>query len=186
MVKTIRNLRIENVLNEEFLSNEDARFAWENYFLPQTRKVYDLSSIRSYPALQRLYLQNLGDARYTWGAYTNARVCVPTPLPANLHGVSNSYSDTTTSTSEVRVLNLAYSIQPDFLKKIRIKGRPVFNGLFGVVSSAAAGTAGSFAPFPRRCSRPQRPCRHPGVLRRFSSGVAGLRKSARTTAAATP
>ena len=89
-------------------------------------------------------MQHLGDCRYRFGDWTQARIAAANPIAADTHNAGTNVSGTTTSATEAAVITWSagsFSIAPDFVKKIRIKGRPVFNGLFGVVSSLAAATA---------------------------------------------
>ena len=112
------------------------------FFIPRMiQPVYDLSSVVSYPDPQRFFFQDLGDERYEFGGYTNRRVLTPTPFPADLHAAENSKLGATGESVAEKVIDADFSIIPKYQKYPRIRGRPVFAGLFGVKSDTAAATA---------------------------------------------
>ena len=143
MAKRVENRRVFELVEDEFDTDYTANQN-DLQFVPHISFVYSLDSVVSYPPTRRLYLQKLGNTRYRWAGWTNARVAVDSPLPADEWQAGCITAGTTTSTTEDQVIawsSNAFAVASDFLKPPRILGRPRFTGLFGVASSHAVGTA---------------------------------------------
>ena len=137
--KAVKRPDLLNVI-ESLRSEEDAIPG--QFYIPRViQPVYDLSSVIAYPNLERFFFQDLGDERFEFGGYTNRKVLTPTPFPADLHGAESSELGATGESTAEKVIDADFSIISKYQKYPRIRGRPVFCGLFGVKSDTAATTA---------------------------------------------
>lgn len=137
-MKTAENYGIWDTIRKKFKLDKEGRVGVP--YNPLLSPVYDLSTIPFFVPYKRFYLQHTGDETIPIGIGWKD-VAVTTPLPADLHGVTNYESGTTALTTESAVITQGWVIPYPSTQHIRLVGRAAIVLLLGVVSDAAAGTA---------------------------------------------